>query len=748
MSFVSKLLTVGAALAVAHADYITVTRYSDAGCTVVMRTTYQFNGCQMSGASSSMEPICSSSTFNLYTGTTCSGNPTQMQPLVQGPPPGSVLNLNREPFYGASGSCFFSGGSYWTKWTCSIGVVAVSMLPVGVPVWAFFSDAGCETITGADIYSGCYPNNPEAGMSTSQTCSATQITLNTYSASTTCSGASTQQWTPQTATQGCTAAVSGGGSYQVLCIVAPAKSGDVGASPTQISASSPGYIAAAFCVPMLATAAYVAVLHFRFTTLAKLPMLVTVAGAAWRPLAARSWRLVLSGAALLLFGFIVGLTAVLIPWSVSVTFLTYDMKEGFVTVSVMLQSLTVQVCVSVRGVYCVSLSSDDILKAGWPSGLINGFLSLRASANGIAAVLVLLELPAAVLAAWAAYRLQALAVAGIFAPSGLSRVPSLVAVLGLAWSGFALVCVFTIAAWANTSTMVTSAVEQYAISGTDPSATVTRAPNEGVILIIMAIVFMAAGCALLSFATFYRVGNLPGVGHSRASVFFVEADATRLPPGTNSPAFDASDAAALHLNPVARLDRPTIVIGPKENVTIKREHASNDNKAIAAAAGNNKETGSVEETADASVDMSKAELKELTAACAKRGLSGTGSVAMRAELRAFDDAVAATVQRQPAAALTQAPSRAEPLRVKEADEWVRKSDDSGDVWFESVTTGESSWDLPQGATLVFESAKDAANDVANDDEPLPAHWTRKHDDTDVWYSNSLTGESSWKRPTT
>ena len=498
---------------------------------------------------------------------------------------------------------------------------------------------------------------------------------------------------------------------------------------------------------MLATAAYVAVLHFRFTALAKLPMRVTVAGAAWRPLAARSWRLVLSSAALLLLGSIVGLTAVLIPWGVSVTFfLTYDMEYTYnVTVDVMLQSLTAHVCIFVRGVYsiplCSSLSFDDILKAGLPSELINGFLSLRASANGIAAVLVLLTLPAAVLAAWAAYRLQALAVVGIFAPSGLFRVPSLVAVLGLAWSGFVLVCIFTIVAWACTSAMVTSAVRQ--ISSTDPSATITRAPNDGGGVLIVAAVFMAAGCTLLTFATFYRVGNLPGVGHSRASVFCVEADATRLPPGTNNPAVDASDAAAFHLNPVARLDRPTIVVGPKEKVMIKRKQASIDNEAIAAAAENNKENGSVEETADAYADESKVELSELTATCAKRGLSGSGSVAMRDQLRAFDDA---TVQRQPALLLTQAPSGAEPLGVKEADKWVRKSDDSGDVWFESVTTGESSWDLPRGATLVFESAK--ADDAANDDEPLPAHWTREHDNKDVWYTNSLTGESSWKRPTT
>ena len=521
----------------------------------------------------------------------------------------------------------------------------------------------------------------------------------------------------------------------------------------KISASSPSYIAAAFCVPMLATAAYVAVLHSRFTALAKLlPVLVTVAGAAWRSSAARSWQLVLSGAALLLLGSTVGLTAVLIPWGVSVNILAYD-----ITVSILPQSLTGQACIvfpsSILISGCFSFSFDllEQLSGGWPQEIKNGFLTLRASANGIAAVLVLLELPAAVLAAWAAYRLQALAVAGISVPSGLFCVPSLVAVLGLAWSGFALVCVLTIVAWATINALVVSAVDQYT-SGMGTSATsITRIPNDGGNVLIVAALFLAAGCALLTFATFSRVGNLPGVGHSRASVFHVEADATALPPATNSPDVDAGDVslAAVHLNPVARLDRPVIGRGNDRRasaaVTKRSAHERASNEAMASAAENNEDNGA-DESADAYVDMSKA---ELMAACAKRGLSGTGSVAMRAQLRAFDDAVAAAAQRQPtpAPAPTPAPLRAELSRATEANEWVRKSDDSGDVWFESVTTGESSWDLPQGATVIGESAKDAADDAADEDEPLPAHWTRKHDDKDVWYSNSLTGKSSWKRPT-
>lgn len=218
MSFVSKLLALGAALAVAHADYITVTSYSDAGCTVVMSTNYQFNGCQaVSGGSSvySLQAVCSSSTLNYYSTAECSGTPLQTLPLAS-------------TFGGVSqGTCTSQGGGTWIMWTCSTGVVAVSMLPVGLPVMAFFSDAGCKTIIGAYFGLGCTPNQPQAGMSTSQTCSATQSTVSAYTGSTTCTGTPTQVQ-PQPF-PGCTVASGGSSVYtQTLCNAAPAKSGAVG----------------------------------------------------------------------------------------------------------------------------------------------------------------------------------------------------------------------------------------------------------------------------------------------------------------------------------------------------------------------------------------------------------------------------------------------------------------------------------------------------------------------------------------
>ena len=229
MSFVSKLFALGAALAVARADYVTSTDYSDAGCTVATGTSYPYIGCQaVSGGSSinSAQAVCSSSTLNYYSSAACSGTPLQTSPLAS-------------TFGGGSqGTCTSRGGGTWTKWTCSTGVFAVSSLPVGLPVQAFFADAGCKTITGAySPGSTCTPNQPQPGMSTSQTCSATQIIVNAYSASTTCSGASTQ--IAANSIPGCTAASGGSSGYQqTLCNAAPAKSGAVGVAAGLMAAAA------------------------------------------------------------------------------------------------------------------------------------------------------------------------------------------------------------------------------------------------------------------------------------------------------------------------------------------------------------------------------------------------------------------------------------------------------------------------------------------------------------------------------
>jgi hypothetical protein len=224
MSFVSKLFALGAALAVARADFISVLNYADSGCTVLSSTSYQSIGCQTSG-SSSTQPVCSTNTMNVYSGsTTCAGTASTTMALA---------TVNG----GASGTCISGGGGSSFKWTCVVGAASISALPVGVPVTAYFSDSGCKSLTNAIAPGGCTPNVPSNGMSVKQGCSATQTFYNAYTGSTTCTGTPTQvQPEPL---PGCTAASGGSSGYQqTLCNPAPAKSGAVGVAAGLMAAAA------------------------------------------------------------------------------------------------------------------------------------------------------------------------------------------------------------------------------------------------------------------------------------------------------------------------------------------------------------------------------------------------------------------------------------------------------------------------------------------------------------------------------
>ena len=59
-------------------------------------------------------------------------------------------------------------------------------------------------------------------------------------------------------------------------------------------------------------------------------------------------------------------------------------------------------------------------------------------------------------------------------------------------------------------------------------------------------------------------------------------------------------------------------------------------------------------------------------------------------------------------------------------------DESGDVWYTDAQ-GNSHWSIPSSAP-------------ATQPAPLPAGWERMSDETDVWYVNHSTGETSWVAP--
>jgi hypothetical protein len=114
------------------------------------------------------------------------------------------------------------------KYTCATGDPVLSALPTsglsGGTVAVTYSDAQCTNIKSAiaQYGNGCIANQPSSGQSVVLGCTASSITYNVYSASTTCTGASAQS--PGGPIAACAADQSGGYS-KTVCMTAAAKSG-------------------------------------------------------------------------------------------------------------------------------------------------------------------------------------------------------------------------------------------------------------------------------------------------------------------------------------------------------------------------------------------------------------------------------------------------------------------------------------------------------------------------------------------
>ena len=79
--------------------------------------------------------------------------------------------------------------------------------------------------------------------------------------------------------------------------------------------------------------------------------------------------------------------------------------------------------------------------------------------------------------------------------------------------------------------------------------------------------------------------------------------------------------------------------------------------------------------------------------------------------------------------------------------WVEKIDDSsGSVYYMNTLSGESSWERPTGSEM--EPTEAAPDDGGMQLLPLPPNWVEKLDDSNgaAYFSNTLTGEASWERP--
>jgi hypothetical protein len=206
-----KLATLAAALAaVARADYVMQTDYSDSSCAgTVTSINLMYGGCQSSGSTSSFKVNCGTTPgIMVYAGTTCSGAGTVST---------APFSFNTCAASGGGGG----GGGGSNKVTCAAGDPAVSALPTtGLTgsVQVNYADAQCTTVKAAYAkYGLCTANQPSTGMGFIGACTATQSYINVYS-TTTCSGAVSMQ-VPGDTLGSCVADTYNAGSYiKYVCV--------------------------------------------------------------------------------------------------------------------------------------------------------------------------------------------------------------------------------------------------------------------------------------------------------------------------------------------------------------------------------------------------------------------------------------------------------------------------------------------------------------------------------------------------
>jgi hypothetical protein len=234
--------------------------------------------------------------------------------------------------------------------------------------------------------------------------------------------------------------------------------------------------------------------------LALLPLLVCCAPhsggvphmEAWKPRAARTFKPLYGGYALLTLGLLAGLAAPAIPW--------YAMTNSSPSQTLSISALTQDLTVAYSSAAGYSFSAITIVTAG--------------------GVVVYVGL-AFVLAAWAMALVAVIRVRGVarsgVAPPVSCCAPSMPAILGCAWVGLAVVLAGSGTAWALSAALLASLPPT---SGLGPGAA----------LLAFAVAAIAGGAVLLSVAG-AMLGNLPGVGAARANCCCVETQALEQPVG-------------------------------------------------------------------------------------------------------------------------------------------------------------------------------------------------------------------------
>ena len=217
---------------------------------------------------------------------------------------------------------------------------------------------------------------------------------------------------------------------------------------------------------------------------------------AWKPRAACAFKPLVVGYTLLTLGLLAGLAAPAIPWYAA----TYSASGGGGSVTLIVSALSSETVVTSPGAN-FNLTIVNVILIG--GAIVYAGLAFVFAAWAMALVAVI--------------RVRGVARSGI-APPVSCCAPSMPAILGCVWTGFAVVLAGSGAAWALFRVAVS--IDSPPISGLGPGAS----------LLAFAVAAIASGAVLLSVAS-AMLGNLPGVGASRANCCCVEMQALEQPVG-------------------------------------------------------------------------------------------------------------------------------------------------------------------------------------------------------------------------
>lgn len=162
-------------VAVARADYLLMTQYSDAACTMSTGANLQYAACAQQSSTASMQVSCSAAGLVTYSAsTTCAS--------------GSASTTNTFTQLGFTlGTCAAApgGSSGFIKNTCVAGAATIAALAPTSIVMAYYADTACTKLNIASSQNSCSAITGGGPYASSNTgCTITSIYQNLYTSAT------------------------------------------------------------------------------------------------------------------------------------------------------------------------------------------------------------------------------------------------------------------------------------------------------------------------------------------------------------------------------------------------------------------------------------------------------------------------------------------------------------------------------------------------------------------------------------